>query len=446
MWNGLNRIWNTAAIPIRMWWTVVTTSADLLNTFYTFSKEWFEVLASTTKNIKDVLLWAWNHGKWYHKAMNIPLSPIIATWTVFEWVIRSTVQPIINWVVNTWNTGVNTIKNTWKWSFGRLFSKKPISDFSYNHLKTRPLTLNNWFSKLQFARWKSGWWDEKKAAAIVVKDKEVKLEKNEKNDLEKNNDKKDKKTPDSDEKNDKGTKDNNKKEEKWEKWEKEKWEKDSKLEEWYRKAQEILKDSKHGSKIYESIRARIPSMAFVFDKSSSVWKIDEKTNEIIVWLQVPSDERQIAPLNTKKNSLEQSRHVLLHEMWHIMIHNNLWNKKVEKALDLAQKVFEKDKITISPLAQLDIYKNAKDKAKEDITEMLALYANKHDDLDKYLWKLTSDKKEDEEYRKKFKLAKISKEDANVIKDACESLVEEYSKGKIIKMDTRPASEESKMAA
>ena len=155
MWNGLNRIWNTAAIPVRMWWTVVTTSADLLNTFYTFHKEWFEVLANTTKNIKDVLLGAWNHGKRYHKAMNIPLSPVIATWSALEWVVRSVVQPIVNWVVNTWNTGVNTIKNARKWSFGRIFSKKPLSDFSYEHLKTRPLTINNWFSKLQFARWSS---------------------------------------------------------------------------------------------------------------------------------------------------------------------------------------------------------------------------------------------------------------------------------------------------
>lgn len=423
MWNGLNRIWNTAAIPIRMWWTVVTTSADLLNTFYTFSKEWFEILANTTKNIKDVLLWAWNHGKWYHKAMNIPLSPIIATWTVFEWAIRSTIQPIINWVANTWNTGLNTIKNARKWSFGRIFSKKPLSDFSYEHLKTRPLTLNNWFSKLQFARWKSKWWESKWAAVVIPNKKEEKKEEG-KQKSEKNQEKDKEEWKQEKEKADKNDENANKKED-WDK-KKEKSKEDKNKEDWYKKAEEILKDSKHGSKIFANIRARIPSMAFVFDKSSSVWKIDEKTNEIIVWLQVPSDERQIAPLNTKKNSLEQSRHVLLHEMWHIMIHNNLWNKKVEKALDLAQKVFEKDKITISPLAQLDIYKNAKDKAKEDITEMLALYANKHDDLDKYLWKLTSDKKEDEEYRKKFKLVKISKEDANVIKDACESLVEEYS--------------------
>ena len=416
MWNGLNRIWNTAAIPIRMWWTAVTTSADLLNTFYTFHKEWYEVLANTTKNIKDVLLWAWNHGKWYHKAMNIPLSPIIATWTALEWSIRSTVQPIVNWVVNTWNTGVNTIKNARKWSFGRLFSKKPLSDFSYEHLKTRPLTVNNWFSKLQFARWSSSGSEKNEAAVVVSDKKEDKKKEKSKEDKNKEEWKQEK------EKADKNDENPNKKED-WDK-EKEKSKEDKNKETWYKKAEEILKDSKHGSKIFANIRARIPNLEFIFDESSSVGSVAKETNKLTVGMKMPSDEKQIAPLNIKKDVKEQVKHVLLHEMWHIMIGNHLW--KAEKALNISKNIFEKDKTTLTPLSQLWIYKTAEDKAKEDLSEMIALYANKNDDLDKYLWKLTSDKKEDEEYRKKFQLAKISKEDVKVIKDACESLVDEYS--------------------
>jgi len=456
MWNGLNRIWNTAAIPIRIWWTAVTTSADLLNTFYTFSKEWYEVLANTTTQIKDVLLWAWNHGKWYHKAMNVPLSPVIAVWSAFEWAIRSIVQPIVNWVVNTWNTGVNTVKNARRWSFGRVFSKKPISDFSYNHIKTRPLILNNWFAKLQLEKWetksnnssetkteedskekekkKDDWWGkEKKEWSEKNKSTENKEDSKEK---EK---KKDQESSESDKKNDnqnKEDKDKNKKEEKGEK--------DNKFEEWYKKASEILKDSKHGSKIFENMRTRMTDLEFVFDENSSVGSVKKETNRLTVGMKMPSDEKQIAPLNTKKDNKEQVKHVLLHEMSHIVIDKNL--SKAEKALSVSKRIFEKDKTTLTPLAQLWIYKTSGDKAKEDLSEMMALYANKNDDLDKYLSKLTSDKKEDEEYRKKFQLAKISKEDASTIKDTCESLISEYSKGKEIKMDTSLSREESKKAA
>ena len=111
--------------------------------------------ADTTQEVKNTLLWAWNHGKRYHKAMNIPLSPVIATWAALEWVVRNTVQPLFNGVVNTRNTWKNTVKNARRGTFGRVFSKKPISDFSYDHMKTRWLKLNNRISKWQFGKWKS---------------------------------------------------------------------------------------------------------------------------------------------------------------------------------------------------------------------------------------------------------------------------------------------------
>lgn len=155
MWNFWNRIANTAAIAPRVWWTAVTAVSDLWNTYYTMGKESYEVVADTTQNVKNVLLWAWNHGKRYHKAANIPLSPVIATWAAVEWVVRSVVQPVVNGVVNTRNTWKNAIKNTRRSTFGRVFSKKPISDFSYDHMKTRWLKLNNRISKWQFGRWKS---------------------------------------------------------------------------------------------------------------------------------------------------------------------------------------------------------------------------------------------------------------------------------------------------
>ncbi|HRX63856.1 MAG TPA: hypothetical protein P5060_01995 [Candidatus Absconditabacterales bacterium] len=173
MGNTLNRAGNTLAIPIRLGGTVVTTTADLFVTLKTMGKEGCEITADTAKRVKDVLLGAWNHGKWYHKAMNIPLSPIIAGGTALEGAVRATVQPMVNGVVNTWNTGKNTVKNARKSTFGRIFSKKPLSDFSYNHLETRGLKLNNWFEKLQFKKGKSG--ESKKTKEIT---KEVNMGEN----------------------------------------------------------------------------------------------------------------------------------------------------------------------------------------------------------------------------------------------------------------------------
>jgi hypothetical protein len=60
-----------------------------------------------------------------------------------------------------------------------------------------------------------------------------------------------------------------------------------------------------------------------------------------------------------------------------------------------------------------------------------------------LGKLTSDKKEDEQYREKFKLAKISNDDAKVIKNTCEKLLTEYGNEKIIRLYKKSSDEEKR---
>lgn len=431
MSNGLNRIKNTVAIPVRLWGTLVTTSADLFTTLNTCYKEWYEILSHTSQEIKSVLLWAWNHGKWYHKALNIPLSPIIATWTALEWAVRSVVQPIANWIVNTWKTGINTIKNARKGSFGRVFSKRPLSDFSYNHLQTRPLTLNNWFAKLQLAKWKSWWWKSKWAVALLPT-KKAKESKKEESKKEESKEKSEKKTEE----------DNKKaKEEKDDKIyiNKEKKQEESDKEAWYKQAEELLKDSKHWTNIYNRMRYDHPDLVFIFDKNSSTWEIKMEDNKIVVWTKVSSDERQIAPLNDKKDNKEQIRHVLLHEMSHMVISKEA--STAEKVLEISENIYKKNLKTLTPLAQMKIYETPTKKAKEDLSEMLALHATWK--LDKYLGKLTSDKKEDEQYREKFKLAKISNDDAKVIKNTCEKLLTEYGDEKIIRLDRKSSDEEKK---
>jgi hypothetical protein len=45
-----------------------------------------------------------------------------------------------------------------------------------------------------------------------------------------------------------------------------------------------------------------------------VGSVSKETNTLTVGMKMPSDEKQIAPLNTKKDIKEQIKHVLIHEM------------------------------------------------------------------------------------------------------------------------------------
>jgi uncharacterized protein YdiU (UPF0061 family) len=111
-----------------------------------------------------------------------------------------------------------------------------------------------------------------------------------------------------------------------------------------------------------------------------------------------------------------------------MILDNLENKNLQEALEISKKYVGTNK-TLTPLAHLGIYDNTDKKAKEDLAEMISLCATKDKDLDTYLSRLTSDKKEDKEYRTQFGLAKIDNQEAKKLKDACTELVSLYSKEK-----------------
>lgn len=157
MWNALknawNRTWNTVGVIPRAGWTWLIASADSINTTLTLGEDLLKSTKNTANNLIDVLMWAWNHGKWYHKALNIPLSPLVAGWTLLEWAVRTVLQPTSRFIGNTKNTIWNMFKNIGS-SIGTMFSKKPISDFSYEKLQTKELKPTNWISKWQAGRWK----------------------------------------------------------------------------------------------------------------------------------------------------------------------------------------------------------------------------------------------------------------------------------------------------
>jgi hypothetical protein len=177
VWNG---IWNTLGAPIRISWAVVYGWLDAVNTVATLPKQAFEIISSTTSQIKDVFSNARNKWKRYNKLVNVPLSPFLATWTAIEWAVRAVVHPTWNAITHTKDVAGNILINAWN-SLKRTLSDKPMSDFRYEHLKTNPVWTKNYISNFQ---WYGGVWSESKVAwespkatpSLVPSEKELFLE------------------------------------------------------------------------------------------------------------------------------------------------------------------------------------------------------------------------------------------------------------------------------
>lgn len=157
--NFWNRIGNTVMIVPRVWGTVLQSWVDTFETIVALPKDALDVASNTAHNIKDVFVNSWTKWKWYQRMWNIILSPIVATWTAIEWAVRTAITPVVNGVSNGRNTLKNTVKNGRRSTFGRVFSKKPISDFSYDKLNTANIINKdkNRFSNLQFGKKKWNW-------------------------------------------------------------------------------------------------------------------------------------------------------------------------------------------------------------------------------------------------------------------------------------------------
>ena len=157
--NFWNRIGNTVMIAPRVWGTVLQSWIDTFETIVALPKDALDVASNTARNIKDVFVNSWTKWKRYQRIGNVILSPIVATWTAIEWAVRTAVTPVVNGVSNSWNTIKNTVKNGRRSTFGRIFSKRPISDFSYDKLATANIINKdkNRFSNLQFGKKKWNW-------------------------------------------------------------------------------------------------------------------------------------------------------------------------------------------------------------------------------------------------------------------------------------------------
>ena len=145
-----NRISNTIRIPDRLLQTWLTTTADIFDTLSSFPKDLRDIIKYTSDEIKELFKNAVSKWKWYQRLWNTIISPFVAAWAVIEWAVRSVVTPTTNLVKNTYSTWRNFLSNTFKSTFWSVFSKKPLSDFKYESIKTANVIKkdNNFVFKL----------------------------------------------------------------------------------------------------------------------------------------------------------------------------------------------------------------------------------------------------------------------------------------------------------
>ncbi len=151
IWNWF---WNTVRIPQRVVGTAWLLGADVIKTTTWVVEDFWSVVDNTTNKIVGLFS---KDKKWYQKILNVP----VAAWVGIVWAVEAAVKPVVNWVSNVWKTALNTVTNAWKSTFWSLFSAKPVSDISFNTLKTKkgivhldtqkrtldpnkPWTINRW--------------------------------------------------------------------------------------------------------------------------------------------------------------------------------------------------------------------------------------------------------------------------------------------------------------
>ncbi len=128
MWELWNRTSNVISIPYRSSHTVGLWGIDAINTVDGSLQDLTSVIINTKSKIADLFS---SELKRYQKALNIPVAA--GVW--LAWVAELVAKPIVNAGWNTLKTASNFVTNARKSTFWSLFSTKPVSDISFNHLK-----------------------------------------------------------------------------------------------------------------------------------------------------------------------------------------------------------------------------------------------------------------------------------------------------------------------
>ena len=490
--NVWNRLWNTAMIGPRAVGTALNTVTDAVDTVIEVPKRVLSVVKNTIHEMKKVLVEPWKYWKWYQRVWNIALSPLIATWVAIEWAGKAVLTPA-EWAVDTWNTAKNTLKNGWRSTFGRLFSKKPLSDFSYDKLQTANFINKDKYrvSKLQFGKkdwvWvetpstkKSSWKEAAAAAAATaaaaasakeianlnskisslteenakiqkqlnevlaankkLAEENAELKKNIKELVEtiKKNSKPAEAKPiekPAEKPAEKPIEAKPDKEWKWDKSEKkedtkEKKKTDEKWSEW-----EKVVDADRISEFVDLPERSKPIASYLKRKYPEMeYRFSDHDEDWHIHLDNDSQYIKIWTKNLKKVPIQ-----FLHEWFHAAIHDNVpWTEELVTCMQTLNKKYWKQLFSVS---NNKIYDTPEKKATEDACEWAALFALSAQGFNKHM-----------EYLQKWAnehLAKISEWDAENIKKLCEKIISnlEETTAKTVKMydDTAANTSYSKAA-
>jgi len=199
---------------------------------------------------------------------------------------------------------------------------------------------------------------------------------------------------------------------------------------WLNKAKDLLKDSPCGQKIIDWLCEKYEDFWVIFDDTTCNGRHNK--DSITVGTKMPEDKNMwgLAPLNRETKDKEyQVKHVLLHELAHCTVSHKDKIPEVKEWLDIIKKYIEKDDSgkTLSLLTYKNKkYDSSEAKAKEDLVEMFALRMNwDWKKCKEYMELLSSDEKKD--FRNKYGLATVSKEDADKLQKVCDAMAKFYEK-------------------
>lgn len=445
MWNWLNRFENTISIPGRGIWTWLTATADVLETLAAIPKDMRDVVRYTTGEIKNIFKSTITRWKRYQRIWNTLLSPFVAIWTAIEWTVRTVATSGINFISNTYKTWKNTLNNAIRSTFWSIFSKKPVSDFKYEELKTSNVIKKNknWFSKRRFGR-KTFQSEQRDAKKINnsgyldwVKDNDYKV----------NNQKEFPKINQISWKVKDGNNINNQKEilkSNQISSEVKGWKNDIKIPKkeeeivnkkvehrWVEEAKRILSDSACGKTIIDRLCKNHKDFWIIYDDTTAMWSCNAD-HTITIWTKMPNWIKELAPFNWKSRNNEfQKKHLLLHELSHVAIHSHKQEiPEIKEWLNIIQRYIDERKnidwktLSILSYRNDNTYETNWKKAREDFVEMLALRMNWNWNLCKKYLKLLSDE-EHQSFRDNHWLATITKEDASKLQNIFDSIIRSY---------------------
>lgn len=150
-----NFTWNTLWFLGR--WAVATSGLAVLD----IAQAWANVVSDigtvvkdTKQKVREILSSPYAKGpmKWYHRVGGALTSPFIGLGALVEGAVRTGVEPTRNAVLNVRDITGNFFKNLWESILRTFDTKRPASDFSFNHLQWKEPKRENWVSKR--TRWK----------------------------------------------------------------------------------------------------------------------------------------------------------------------------------------------------------------------------------------------------------------------------------------------------